>query len=164
MVQGFKTGKIPMFVSGPYMATLLKNQAPEIEGKWAVAPMPAKSSATSVMAGSNLAVFHKSTKVEASLKFMNYLAQQQTQESWFKATNDLPARQDALQSLVAGGDANLAVYYEQMRNAKIVPQLKSWGAVAPEMVRALQKVCIGGENLDATVSAFAGKARELSAK
>ncbi|MEV6965969.1 extracellular solute-binding protein [Hamadaea sp. NPDC051192] len=164
MVQGFKTGKIPMFISGPYMATLLNNQAPELAGKWAVAAIPAKSSATSVMAGSNLAIFSKSKMVDQSLKFMSYLAQKQTQESWFKATNDLPARQDALQGLVSGGDANLAVYYEQMRNAKIVPQLKAWGAIAPEMVRALQKVCVSGASVDTTVPAFAAKARELSAK
>jgi multiple sugar transport system substrate-binding protein len=162
MVQGFKTGKIPMFVSGPYMATMLQNQAPEISGKWAVAKVPADKTSTSLMAGSNMAVFSESTKVDASLKFMAYLNRSATQQVWFTSTNDLPARQDALEALRPTGGPNLAVYAEQMKSSKIVPPIKQWGAVAPEMVRALQKVCIGGDAVGDSVSTFAATATSLT--
>ncbi|BCJ64092.1 sugar ABC transporter substrate-binding protein [Polymorphospora rubra] len=162
MVQGFKTGKIPMFVSGPYMATLLGNQAPELAGKWAVAPMPKDRTGTSLMAGSNLAIFSESEKADESVQLMAYLSRKQTQEQWFQATNDLPARQDSLEALGSGGDANLAVYYRQMSDAKIVPQIKAWGAVAPEMVRLMQQVCVGDNQPESAITGFAAKAGELT--
>ncbi|MGI5175212.1 extracellular solute-binding protein [Dactylosporangium sp. CA-152071] len=164
MVQGFKTGKIPMFMSGPYMATLLEKQAPELNGKWAVAPMPKDKSSTSLMAGSNLSVFHKSARTDDAMKFIAFLARKETQERWYKATNDLPARQDALEALRGAGDRNLAVYYDQMTNAKIVPQVKAWGAVAPEMVRAVQTACIGNGSVDDALKAFNAKVAQLTTK
>ena len=38
---GFISGAAPMLISGPYLAAMLKDQAPELEGKWAVTTMPA---------------------------------------------------------------------------------------------------------------------------
>src|SRR4051794_38721712 len=57
--QGFTSGVAPMLISGPYLAAAIKDAAPELEGKWSVTTVPAAKDDTSLLAGSNLAVWGK---------------------------------------------------------------------------------------------------------
>ena len=54
-----------MLVSGPYLANAIKDQAPELDGKWGVTTVPKDVTGTSLFAGSNLGVWKGSDNVEA---------------------------------------------------------------------------------------------------
>jgi ABC-type glycerol-3-phosphate transport system substrate-binding protein len=138
-----------MFISGPYMTSLLKKQAPELDGKWAVAPIPADETSTSLMAGSNLAIFHKSAQPEVAADFIDYLVQPEMQQAWFEAVNDLPARADALDALT--GDPSIAVYSDQMQSAKPATDLANWGTVSQEMIRAVQQINLNDAPVGETI-------------
>jgi multiple sugar transport system substrate-binding protein len=146
LIAGFKDGSIPMFISGPYMTRSLADQAPELKGQWSVAPIPAQQSSTSLMAGSNLGVFAFSDHVDAALAFIAYLDRRDVQLAWNSTTFDLPAAQGALELLI--GDANVAVYHQQMNSAKPVPITADWGAVAQEITRASEQINLGGMTVD----------------
>lgn len=160
MIAGFKDGSIPMFVSGPYMSLNLARQAPELDGKWSVAPIPAGEASVSLMAGSNLGIFAKSDNVEGALEFIAWLNSDDTQLAWNKATNDLPAVSSALQSLAT--DPLISVYYQQMQSANTVPLIDQWGAIAQEMKRAIEQVALGDADIPATLSSLASQAEFLS--
>ena len=61
-------GTHPMFFSGPWHLGLIKDAGGAgFEGKWAIAPMPKKVSATSFVGGSNLVVYKDSKNKDARL-------------------------------------------------------------------------------------------------
>ena len=40
ILQGFKKGTLPMFVSGPWMVSSINDQLPDLKGKWAISELP----------------------------------------------------------------------------------------------------------------------------
>ena len=92
----FVKGTHPMFFSGPWHIGLIKDAGgADIEGKWAVAPIPKKDSATSFVGGSNMVVFKDSKNKDAAWAFLQYLSDPATQAKWYTEATDLPAVQAA---------------------------------------------------------------------
>ena len=85
-----------MFFSGPWHLGLIKDAGgADIEGKWAIAPMPKKVSATSFLGGSNLVVFKESENKDAAWAFVQYLSDPATQVDWYNEVTVLPSVQAA---------------------------------------------------------------------
>jgi len=71
----FVKGTHPMFFSGPWHVGLITDAGgADIKGKWAVAPMPKKQSATSFIGGSNFVVFKDSPNKEAAWAFLQFVS------------------------------------------------------------------------------------------
>ncbi|MDR0417191.1 MAG: extracellular solute-binding protein, partial [Propionibacteriaceae bacterium] len=153
VVAGFKDGTIPMFISGPYMTRSLADQAPELDGQWAIARIPAKASSTSLMAGSNIGIFAQSDNVAAAGAFLAFLAEAETQLRWNSLSNDLPAVADAMEELAAS-DPMAAVFFEQMQDAKPVPIISTWGQVSQEVLAANEQINVGGASVDEAVASL----------
>src|SRR5699024_1399123 len=81
---GFGKGVQQLMFSGPWTANVISDKLPDIDGDWDVALMPKNEDHTSVFGGSQLSVFKGSDNVEASVEFMSYLAEKDTQVEWFK--------------------------------------------------------------------------------
>ncbi|MBA2946991.1 sugar ABC transporter substrate-binding protein [Streptomyces himalayensis] len=163
-VQGFKTGVTPMFVSGPWMTKAIQEQAPEINGKWALSLMPGDTTRTAFLGGSSLGVFSKSKNSEGALKLLAYLSQKDTQLAWYKASNALPAVSEALADPALTSDPNTKVFTEQLKQAKIAPPIKQWDAVAQEMTRAVEQITIGGADIDKTLASLDTKVSGLTSR
>ncbi|UCZ52823.1 sugar ABC transporter substrate-binding protein [Bacillus shivajii] len=157
IVQSFSSGVQPMFQSGPWMVNILNNEAPEIEGDWAVATLPAKETNTSFIGGSNLTVFHNTEMVEESLEFISFLVDEQTQLEWYEISNTLPSNVDAWNDPVLEEDEMLSVFGEQLEETKASPQLPEWEAIAQEMIRSMERVNVGGEDLHEELDKFRDK-------
>src|SRR5690606_31050377 len=72
--QGFISGITPMLVSGPYLAKAIADAAPELEGSWGVSMIPGADTRTSVFAGSNLGIWHNTSRVDAALDLLEFLS------------------------------------------------------------------------------------------
>jgi multiple sugar transport system substrate-binding protein len=143
-----------MLISGPYLAAMLTDQAPELDGKWAVTTLPADVAGTALFAGSNMALWEGSDNVPGALALLEYLAAPETQVAWFEATSQLPT------NLVAGADPavttdpNVAVYAEQLLDAKLLPLTPEWDKIGAEILTALNKIALEGADKEATLAAL----------
>lgn len=154
-VQGFVTGITPMLVSGPYLAKSIEDAAPELDGKWAAAPMPKKVDNTSLFAGSNLGIWHNSSKVDESLALLDYLADPEIQLDWYDKVNELPTNKSALADPRLAEDPNVAVYVETLENARVVPLVPNWdSAVGQKLTDALNAIVLTGADRQSTLDAF----------
>ncbi|HXU85387.1 MAG TPA: sugar ABC transporter substrate-binding protein, partial [Verrucomicrobiae bacterium] len=92
----FVKGDYPMFFSGPWHLGLIKDAGGAgFDDKWAIAPMPKKTSATSFVGGSNIVVYKNSKNKDAAWAFVKFLSDPTTQALWYKTVTDLPAVQSA---------------------------------------------------------------------
>ena len=163
VTQGFVAGTHPMFFSGPWHMSLIEEQGgPEFEGKWAIAPMPEKDSRTSFVGGSDLVVFKDSDNKDAAWKFVEYLSEATTQQKWYTTVSALPSVQTAWDEGELSTDEQLALFGEQLKDAKSPPPVPKWEQVAAEAVNTeLEKAAIGDSSPEQAAKAMQQKAESI---
>jgi len=160
IVQAFKDGKKPIFFSGPWMINVFNDQAPELEGDWSVATLPAKENNLSSIGGANFTIFHNSEMVEESLDFIAYMNEVDTQLEWMEKSNTLPSRLEAWEAPELADDEMYATFGEQLKSSQGAPQIKEWERVAQELLSSIERIN-SGVNLDEEIESFNEKAKSF---
>ncbi|PKQ25670.1 MAG: ABC transporter substrate-binding protein [Actinobacteria bacterium HGW-Actinobacteria-4] len=161
---GFISGAAPMLVSGPYLANAIRSQAPDLEGSWGVTTVPANATSTSLFAGSNLGVWSGSKNVDASMQLLNFLADPETQAAWYEATGELPTANAAFDYAALTSDPLVAVYAEQLQDAKLLPISTAWDAASSAMLETLNSIAIGGADKQDALDALYARVDEINAR
>ncbi|MFD7552516.1 sugar ABC transporter substrate-binding protein [Streptomyces sp. NPDC059816] len=143
VTKDFNTGDVPMFFSGPWIMSMLKTQYPDLDGKWAVAPVPTGEQSVSMAGGSSLVISKDSDNKPAAKEFIKYLTDTKGQEDWFERTSDLPAATAAWTSGALAEDPNLQVFRKQMETAKTSPPLAEWSEITSKVDTAIESVTQG---------------------
>ena len=140
----FVAGTHPMFFSGPWHVGLITEAGgADIEGKWAVVPMPKKVSGTSFVGGSNLVVFKDSENKDAAWAFVQFMADPANQVAWYEEATVLPAVQSAWDDPALADDANVAVFGQQLQDTKAPPPISTWNEVGTAINDNLERVTTG---------------------
>ncbi len=127
---GFQTGYYAMFISGPWNVAMLKAKAPDIDGKWAVAPMPKKKKRTSFVGGSNLVIFKDSKNKEAAFKLIEFFNRPENQVKFYQIVSALPSVKKAWEDPVLKGNPLVEPFGEQMKDVKAPPTIPEWEEIA----------------------------------
>ena len=73
---GFFNGQIAMYPAGAWFAGVVQEEAPDLEGKWDVAPLPEGSAGcATTVASDTLVLFSGSDKQDAGWKWIEFLSQ-----------------------------------------------------------------------------------------
>jgi len=142
----FVSGTHPMFVSGPWHIGLITTAGgAEIEGKWAVVPLPGKDGppGVSFVGGSNLVVYKDSKNKDAAWAFVEYLSRPATQVKWYGEATVLPAVQAAWDDPAIAGDASVAVFGEQLASTQAPPAVTTWNEIGTAINEQLERVTAG---------------------
>lgn len=161
IVQAFKDGKKPIFFSGPWMINVLNDQAPDLEGKWAVATMPAKENNLSSIGGANFSVFHNSKMVDESLDFISYMNVVDTQLEWMETSNTLPSRLEAWEDPKLADNEMYAAFGEQLESSQGAPQIKEWEKIAQELLASIERIISGGADVETELKGLDEKAKGM---
>lgn len=165
IIQAFKgDGILPMFISGPWMVKLINDQAPELEGKWATAVLPAKETNTSTLGGSDLSVFQHTKNKDEALKFLAYMSKAETQVKWLEMTNSLPANKEAWNDKQLQENQYYKVFGEQLENAQPMPVIKPFEKIAQTFLSRFEKIYRGEADVQKEMDAFDQEAEEILAK
>lgn len=161
LVADFASGKVPMFISGPWMMAGVEKDGKMAKDAYGVFKMPAKATASSFIGGSNLAVFKSTKNRESAWKLVDYLTQTQTQVDWFKTTGDLPSVSAALDDPAVKGDAKFAVFADQLKSAFAPPAVGTWEQIAKQLDATIEKVTKTGADPDASLKALQQQATSI---
>ncbi len=158
----FVAGTNPMFFSGPWHMGLIDAAGGAgIKGKWAVAPMPKKVTATSFVGGSNVVVYKNSKNKDAAWAFVQYLSDPQTQVAWYGDVTDLPAVQSAWTDPALAGDANVTLFGEQLKDTKAQPATATWSELATALNSTLEKMTTAGMTPQAAADEMQAEAEKI---
>ncbi|MBU4186573.1 MAG: sugar ABC transporter substrate-binding protein [Propionicimonas sp.] len=161
LVADFASGKVPMFISGPWMMSGVETTGKMKKDDYGVFAMPTKVSGASFIGGSNLAVFKSTKNRDTAWKLVDYLTQSQTQVEWFKTIGDLPSVKTALADPAVTGDAKFAVFAEQLKTAYAPPSVATWEQVAKQFDSTVEKVTRTGADPDASLKALQQQATSV---
>lgn len=145
----FASGKVPMFISGPWMMSIVEKAGggAAFKDKYAVAPIPAKTQSSSFVGGSDLAVFKASKNRDSAWKLVQYLVDAKTQVQWYGISTDLPSVKSAWQDPALTADKKLAVFGTQLETAKAPPSFPTWEQVASKLDEQVELVTKKGADV-----------------
>jgi multiple sugar transport system substrate-binding protein len=140
----FVAGTHPMFFSGPWHVGLITEAGgADIEGKWAIAPMPKKATGTSFVGGSNLVVYKDSPNKDAAWAFVKFMSDPANQVAWYDEATVLPSVQSAWDDPALASDSNVAIFGQQLQDTKAPPPISTWNEVSTAINDNLEKVTTG---------------------
>jgi multiple sugar transport system substrate-binding protein len=98
----FARGTVGMYVAGAWLAGVLSEEFPKIEGKWATAPLPeGVAGCKTTIAGDNLALFSAGEKQDAAWKWIEFMSRPESMKIWTvddPASTIMPTRTELLES------------------------------------------------------------------
>jgi multiple sugar transport system substrate-binding protein len=140
----FVTGDTPMFFSGPWHLTGVKDTGGAgFEDKWAIAPMTKQVSATSFLGGSNLVVYKNSKNKDAAWAFVRFASDPATQALWYTTSSDLPAVTAGWDDPAVKSDPNVAMFGDQLKDTKAQPVSAKWSELSSAINDTLEKMTTG---------------------
>lgn len=86
----FANGQVAMYVAGAWFAGTLRSEFPDINGKWAAAPLPEDKQCATTIAGDTLVIFDQSKNKDAAWKWIEFLTAPQNMALWNLGTPDAP--------------------------------------------------------------------------
>ena len=135
----FKSGRVPMFISGPWMMSAVEKVGVK-KDQYDVMPIPAKTKSSSFVGGSDLVVFKKSKQRDTAWKFIQWLSDPKTQVKWYSMSTDLPAVKSAWQDPALTADKKLATCGKQLETAQAPPSFPTWEQVVASFDTEMEKV------------------------
>lgn len=164
----FTSGKVPMFISGPWMMSIVEDFAAN-EGDegfaemYDVAPIPAGEGgeSSSFIGGSNLAVFQNTESRDAAWALVDWLTQPETQIKWYEMTSALPSVQAAWEDDALTADDKLAKFGVALETAQAPPSFSSWEQVAETYDGEIEKVGKSGLSGEEAMETTQAKAESI---
>jgi ABC-type glycerol-3-phosphate transport system substrate-binding protein len=146
----FAEGTVAMYMAGAWFAGVLQNEFPDINGKWATAPLPEDERCATTIAGDNLVIFKASQHAEAAWKWVEFVSAPQNMALLNLGTPDapttlLPPRTSLLED-PATFEANpiLVGFAENMKCAVVSTVVQPrWGEMEAVLNDALARAIYG---------------------
>ncbi|WP_258950108.1 sugar ABC transporter substrate-binding protein [Lentzea californiensis] len=141
----FASGRVPMFISGPWMMSAVEKVGGEgFKDKYDVMPMPTKKTSSSFVGGSDFVVFKETKNRDSAWKFVQWLANPQTQVKWYQRSTDLPSVKSAWQDPALTADTKLATFGRQLDTAQSPPTFATWEQAITALDTEVEKVARSG--------------------
>jgi multiple sugar transport system substrate-binding protein len=165
---GVKDGRIAMFEDGPYWMGLLKDGAPELSGKWKVAPAPYSQQPGSYLGGTGLSIPVNAAHPEEAWLFIQYMLRTEQQVGVFTYAGAAPATTAALQApeLTApdeyfGGQAPFSIFLDTMSTATHFPYVAQWNDIDVAISDTVDAVMLGKQTPQEALAAGASQVDDL---
>lgn len=166
-MNGIKDGRIGMFQDGPYWMGLLKDGAPELKGKWAVAPSPYSAAPGSYLGGTGLSIPVNAAHPEEAWLFIQYMLRLEQQVGVFTYAGAAPATTAALESPELtepdpyfGGQAPFPVFLDTMSTATHFPYVAQWNDIDVVISEMVDEVMLGKKPPQEALDDAAAKVNE----
>jgi multiple sugar transport system substrate-binding protein len=159
---GFADGTYGAFISGPWHTGLVEEAGlSKDEYGLAVLPGPDGAPGTSFVGGGDLAVFTDSDNKENAWKYVEWLADPETQQGFYDEVGDLPAVQSAWESGELATDEQLQVFGEQLGSALSPPAVPTWEQIASVVDSETEKATRGDTSVEDAVAAMQEQASSI---
>jgi multiple sugar transport system substrate-binding protein len=159
---GFADGTYGSFISGPWHTGLVEEQGVG-EDQYGVAVLPGVDGpgGTSFVGGGDLAVFADSDNKENAWKYVQWLADPETQQGFYDEMGDLPAVSAAWESGELAEDPQLSIFGEQLDNALAPPAVPTWEEVATVIDGEVEKATKGDTSVEDAVAEMQRQAAQI---
>ncbi|MDN6900009.1 extracellular solute-binding protein [Oenococcus sicerae] len=157
-------GKVPMFISGPWMMSSVETDSGLKDSQWGVAQLPSgKKGNTSNTGGGDIAVFNYTKKKAAAVKLMKYLSTKKSQLTYYKNSSSMPTLKSAWTDKSLS-DSKIQVFRKQLNSSEPMPLIKQWDEIGQNYLQAWQTIALKDSNVQKTMNSFTTQTNKLISK
>jgi ABC-type glycerol-3-phosphate transport system substrate-binding protein len=163
----FATGKVGMYIAGNWFAGTLISEFPDLEGKWASAPLPeGDAGCATTLAGDTLVMFDGSQNQDAAWLWMEFLSRPENMAAWTFAdetTTLLPPRKSLLESEQFSKSKPFLQGFAQDMGCAVVSTVEQpkWPEVETALNEQLGAAMYGDVAVDEALTAAATEGQEI---
>jgi ABC-type glycerol-3-phosphate transport system substrate-binding protein len=129
-------GRVAHWQSGPWTIGQTLENNPDMEGKFAVSPLP--NNAISQGGATFYMIPEGNEKAEAAWEFIKFATNRENQAKWTVETTLLPGRSDAAEDPRIANDPLLADFFDALGAVRPVPRLPEWREIEEVLWDAVQ--------------------------
>ena len=154
LYQQFAAGDFAMYITGPWnVGEFRRRLPPEMQDKWATAPLPAPDGArawpgVSVAGGASLVLFRASRHPEAAWKLVEFLSEPAQQVALLRAHRRPAgaARAPGVIPAWLGGRPRPRAFRAQLEHVAPAPKVPEWEQIAIQIWQSLEPAIRGRES------------------
>ncbi len=152
IANAFETGKVAMWVNGPWMLGVWKTQFPDFyEGSWGAMPLPRDAQGASGSGSWNIAISAQSAHKEQAWKAVQAITGKEGAKIWCSETGNLPARASVLATDPTYQEYPYNIINEQLqKTAHARPVTPQYPAISEAIMNCFADVAFG-ETVDKAV-------------
>jgi multiple sugar transport system substrate-binding protein len=166
----FANGSVGMYMAGAWLAGVLTDEFPKIEGKWATAPLPeGEAGCKTTIAGDNLVMFSKSEQQDAAWIWLDFLTRPEGMKRWTvddPASTIMPTRTSLLESPELAENKPILEGFVDAMDCGVTSLINNpkWPRVEEMLNEQLGKAIYGEQTGSEAVDAAAEEAGPLLAR
>jgi multiple sugar transport system substrate-binding protein len=154
--QEFANGTFAMMITGPWnIGEFRRRLPPEMQDKWATAPIPGPSggsSGISMAGGASLVMFRGTEHPAEAWRLIEFLSRPEQQLRFWQLTGDLPARRETWRDSSLIGDRHARAFWEQLQRVEPLPAVPEIELIVTKVFETGEKVVQGGQPLAAALA------------
>jgi multiple sugar transport system substrate-binding protein len=163
----FASGKVGMYVAGSWFAGQMLSEFPDIEGKWATAPLPkGDAGCATTLAGDSLVMLGSTKQQDASWLWMEFLSRPENMTTWTigePTTTLLPPRASLLESDQLAKDKPFLQGFADDMGCAVTSTVEQpkWGEVEQVLNEKLGEAMYGDISPEDALQQAAAKGEEI---
>jgi multiple sugar transport system substrate-binding protein len=156
--QEFERGFFTMWITGPWnMGEFKRRLSPEVQDKWATAPLPGPTgvaSGYSHAGGASLVMFAGSRHKDAAWKLIEFLSRPEQQQRFHELTGSLPARVETWERADLANDRYARAFREQLERVRPLPAVPEIESIMTALLQHAETAIRGGASADDVLRAL----------
>jgi multiple sugar transport system substrate-binding protein len=166
--QDFAAGIFASFVSGPWnLGELARRLPPELQDRWATAPLPAAEGAgpgLSLAGGAGLGIVAASRHRDAAWRWIEFLSEPEQQAAFHAISGDLPTRRSAWHDPRLAESVHAQAFRAQLEAVRSPPKVPEWERIATRIARHAEAVVRGSEDAEGALRTLDQEADQMLEK
>lgn len=160
----FKQGKVGMMITAPFLASQIKDEAPDLN--YGIAPIPAGPDGDRGTYGvtDSIIMFANSGNKDEAWQFLDYLFTQGPRSEFTLGEGFLPVNKAVSEESAFSENADLKVFAGVLPDARFAPVVTGWEEIADVMSSALQRVYLGQATPEEAMTRAADEANRILGK
>lgn len=165
----FANGQVGMYMAGAWFAGVLSDEFPQIEGKWAAAPLPnGTAGCKTTIAGDALIMFGQGEKQDAAWKWIEFLSKPENIAEWtFKSEGTLlPPLISLLESPELAKEKPVLVGFAELMQCGVNYNITdpAWPKISEELKKQLGSAMYGEVTASQALDNAAAEAEKLRSR
>jgi multiple sugar transport system substrate-binding protein len=163
----FANGSVGMYVAGAWLAGVLEEEFPDINGKWASAPLPeGPAGCKTTIAGDNLVMFSNAENKDAAWLWLEFLSRPESQKVWTiddPHSTIMPTRTALLESPELKENKPQLEGFAEAMPCGVTSLINNpkWPRIEEALSEELGKAMYGDQSASEAVDNAAAKAEEI---
>ncbi len=160
----FKQGKVGMMITAPFLASQIKDEAPDLQ--YGVAPIPAGPDGDRGTYGvtDSIILFENSQNKEAAWKFLDYIFTTELRAEFTGGEGFLPVNAEEAKLPEFADNADLKEFTALLPDARFAPVISGWEEIAEITSNAVQTIYLGDAEPKAALDGAAAQINGILGK